>query len=231
MQSTVPNAFTQEDIELFSTLADQISIAIVNNQLFNDTVRRLEESQRIHRQYLRREWTSLAASRQSRPSYSPQVNPQPDITLPEIQRAWKAAVITGQTCEDTPSRPAVPIKLRGETLGVIHLRHRASRSGMERGRNPGYLAIADQAGLALENVRLLEKTMRRAERDRKALEITGKIRATADTKSMIDIALQELRETLKATRAHIILKDDHFTDSSNESLHHAEKAASRAGPK
>lgn len=236
VQSTVPNAFTQEDIELFSTLADQISIAIVNNQLFNDTVRALEESQRIHRQYLRREWTSELASRQSRSfKYSPQgVNPQPDITLPEIQRALESGqVITGQTSEDTPSAVlAVPIKLRGETLGVIHLKDIAlpDREWKED-EILAISAIADQAGLALENVRLLEKTMRRAERDRKALEITGKIRATADTKSMIDIALQELRETLKATRAHIILKDDHFTDSSNESLHHAEKAASRAGPK
>ncbi len=38
VQSTVSNAFTQEDIALFTTLADQIAVAIRNNELYSQTV-------------------------------------------------------------------------------------------------------------------------------------------------------------------------------------------------
>ncbi len=221
VQSTEANAFTQEDIELFSTLADQISIAIVNNQLLNETVKALEEAQRIHRQYLRREWGGEIASMRTRAyQYSQQgVNPLPDIALPEIKRALESGEPVAQSAVGTarPAVLAVPIKLRGETLGVIHLK---DASVPDRKWNEDEImaisAMADQVGLALENARLLEKTLRRAERDRKALEITGKIRSTNDPKSMVQIALQELQQTLNATRVRIILKDSEYIEPSGD---------------
>ena len=45
-----------EDIDLFSTLADQVAIAIYNNRLYADTAHALEEMQNLHRQYLNQEW-------------------------------------------------------------------------------------------------------------------------------------------------------------------------------
>ncbi len=235
VQSTEANAFTQEDIELFSTLADQISIAIVNNQLFNETVKALEEAQRIHRQYLRREWGGEIASRQARAyQYTQQgVVPQPEISLPEIQRALESGEPVAQSAEGStrPAALAVPIKLRGETLGVIHLK---DATIPDRKWNEDEIlaisAVADQVGLALENARLLEKTLRRAERDRKALEITGKIRSTNDPKSMVEIALQELQQTLNASRVRIVLKDSEYSQSSEAKRPQAVKTASRTGP-
>ena len=38
IQSTQPNSFQEGDIELFNTLADQIAIAIYNNQLYIETL-------------------------------------------------------------------------------------------------------------------------------------------------------------------------------------------------
>lgn len=212
VQSTESNAFTHEDIELFSTLADQISIAIVNNQLFNETVKALEESQRIHRQYLRQEWTSEVTDRQTRSfMYSPKGTiAQQEIELPEIKEALKIGKPVAQAAigKDQPAVLAVPIKLRGETIGVIHLKDAGIA---DRQWNDDEItsisAVADQVGLALENARLLEKTLRRAERDRRALEITGKIRSANDPQSMVDTALQELQKALNASRAVIVLKD------------------------
>ncbi len=222
VQSTEADAFTQEDIELFSTLADQISIAIVNNQLFNETVKALEEAQQIHRQYLRREWTSEITARQVRAfKYSSQgAEPQAGTSLPEIQRVLETGQPVVQPSGESghPAVLAVPIKLRGETLGVIHLK---DASMPDRTWNEDEVtaisAVADQVALALENARLLEKTIRRSERDRKALEITGKIRSTNDTKSMVEIALEELRQTLKATRVQIILKENGGDESNGRS--------------
>ncbi len=57
VQSIESNAFTHEDTELFSTLADQVAIAINNNQLFEETSNALLEAERVHKQYLNQEWT------------------------------------------------------------------------------------------------------------------------------------------------------------------------------
>ena len=45
------------------------------------------------------------------------------------------------------------------------------------------------------------------ERERKVLEITGKIRSTTDPKNMVQIAIEELQRVLKATRAQILIQD------------------------
>ena len=63
VQSVVSNAFTAEDISLFSTLADQVAIAIRNNQLYSETMRALQESQKLHQQYLQQEWGREAGER------------------------------------------------------------------------------------------------------------------------------------------------------------------------
>ncbi len=48
IQSTEPNAFQQEDIEILSILADQVSIAIQNAQSHETTQILLEEERRKH---------------------------------------------------------------------------------------------------------------------------------------------------------------------------------------
>jgi hypothetical protein len=55
---------------------------------------------------------------------------------------------------------------------------------------------------------LFEKTMQRAERERKVLEITGRIRATNDPQEMLEIAVAELQRSLGATRAQIIFRQN-----------------------
>jgi GAF domain-containing protein len=67
-------------------------------------------------------------------------------------------------------------------------------------------SVADQVAVALENARLFEQTVRRAEREKKALEITNKIRSTNDPKEMLRIAAEELQAALRASRTQIILE-------------------------
>ncbi|HEX2979958.1 MAG TPA: GAF domain-containing protein, partial [Anaerolineaceae bacterium] len=56
VQSTVSNAFSQDDIQLFGILADQIAIAIYNNRLYSETAQALDEAQRVHQRYLHQAW-------------------------------------------------------------------------------------------------------------------------------------------------------------------------------
>ena len=49
IQSIKPNAFSQQDTELFLTLADQVAVGIVNSRLFDDTQKALDEAQEVQR--------------------------------------------------------------------------------------------------------------------------------------------------------------------------------------
>jgi GAF domain-containing protein len=206
VQSVEANAFTQDDIELFSILADQVAIAIVNNRLYADTNQALAEIQDLHRRYLRMEWKREVTDKTHHSyHYTAQgVSAVETVHQPEIDDVFESGQPLVKT-EKEMSQMAVPIVLRGEPIGIIQLQE----SGQEkRVWTPDEIetiqALSDQIALALENARLLEQTTRRAERERKALDITSKIRSTNDFNTMVQVAVEELQLALGSSRAQVI---------------------------
>lgn len=207
VQSTVSNAFSTQDISLFNTLADQVAIAIENNRLFTETARALEEAQNTHRQYLQQVWDRELAERQH-PGFvfTPQgltVREPVENALDLLQEGEDSPVTAKMG--DNRVAAAVPIRVRGQTVGVIRVQDSgAGREWTEDELNT-MKSVADQVAVAIENARLFEQTVRRAEREKKAMEITNKIRSTNDPNEMLRIAAEELQGALKASRAQIIL--------------------------
>ena len=208
VQSTQPNAFTHEDIELFSTLADQIAIAVLNSRAFEDTQRALAEAQLVHRQYLQREWNrELAEKEHYAYEYSPHgLVARDHVKSPDIETVFSTGemVLRNSTSSSSDQEPAVlgmPIKLRGETIGIIHLQDESVKAREWASEEIQIVQnIADQVAQALENARLFEQTVRRADRERKVLEITSKIRSTNDPEAMMKIAVEELQLALHASK-------------------------------
>ena len=211
VQSKEPNAFSQSDIELFTILADQIAVAIVNNQLYEDTAQALVDMQNLHRQYMRQEWGKETSERDRLGYlYTPQgvVKQNIAINSPDIQDVLQTSriVIRTDQSEALSTSMAVPIILRGETIGVIQLQENGTAREWSDDEIAIVQSVADQVALALENARLFEQTVRRAERERKVLEITSKIRSTTDPQAMLRIALEELQLALNASRTQIVLQ-------------------------
>ncbi|MBN1372946.1 MAG: GAF domain-containing protein [Anaerolineaceae bacterium] len=222
VQSTELNAFSSDDIELFTILADQVAIAIYNNQLYSETARALAEAQNVHRQYLRQEWTRDLSVRRSRAfRYTPQGVVARETDSPDIQEA----ITTGKPYLETETMPdsttravmAVPIQLRGETIGVIRVQDQGVDRSWSADEVVAVQDVAQQVSVALENARLFEKTVQRAEREKKVLEITGLIRATNDPQQMLEIAAAEIQKALGVTRAQIILSKAKTSDNGNNS--------------
>jgi GAF domain-containing protein/HAMP domain-containing protein len=207
VQSDRTNAFSQEDIELFTTLADQIAIAIVNSRLYQEALQALEDSQQIHRQYLRQEWAKITSDmpvigydyspKGLMPLYAGSVEEKDESLQP-----GKVIMVNLVENERQISILKVPISLRGEVIGTIDLRDESGEE-WDEGSIATAEAVADQISQALENARLFEQTQRRADRERRVLEITSRIRATTDPEAMIKIATAELQNALNA-RARII---------------------------
>jgi GAF domain-containing protein len=229
VQSTVSNAFTDADIELFSILADQVAIAIMNNRLYTETNKALAEIQGLHRQYLRMEW-SRETSQHAHPGflYTPSGVKEELASLPpELEAVLETGkpFIQKGSGEHEPAVLAVPITLRGEPIGIIQFTEQdiIDREWSSEEINT-VQSVADQIALALENVRLIEQTTRRAERERKVLEITSKIRATNDMQTMLAVAMEELQKALNASRAQVIIEGEssgRSRSSSGGNGHHA----------
>ncbi len=208
VQSEARDAFSQEDVNLFGTLADQVAIAIVNSRLYQEAVRALDESQKLHRQYLRQEWTKLASetpiigyqysSTNVIPLYTGTINGEEDI--PPHADSNSTVILEENGKRTTVLK--IPITLRGEVIGTIDLKDDQGIS-WDADAVSTAKAVADQISQALENARLFEQTQRRAERERKVLEITGRIRSTTDPETMLQIAASELQNALSA-RANIV---------------------------
>ena len=128
VQSTEANIFSQEDVELFTILADQVAIAIENNLLLQETVRALEDSQSLHRQYLLQEWGREVEERdlagfEYTPGGVKTIEREDSLLFQKVLDAGEPVLVP---MIDQPSgKPmvslAVPIILRGETIGVINI--------------------------------------------------------------------------------------------------------------
>jgi GAF domain-containing protein len=98
---------------------------------------------------------------------------------------------------------AVPIRLMGQTIGVLDFYDQ--ERNWTRDDQALVEALADQVALALENQRLFEQTQRRAQREHLTGQIVSKIRAASDVQSILETAAEELGRALGVSRAVIRL--------------------------
>ncbi len=105
--------------------------------------------------------------------------------------------------KNDPTIVQIPLRLRDETIGSIELE--IENKELSKEKTEFLNTITTQTAIALENASLLNQTLQRAERERKVLEITSKIRSTNDSQEMLQIALNELSQSLGVDKAQIIL--------------------------
>ncbi len=224
IQSTESNSFSEDDIKLFTTLADQVSVAINNNKLLNNTQKALAEAQDLHRQYLNQEWTKRAVEiGRTSYKYSVQGLTTYEDDLPEVKMVFESgrpvtrSSVQKENSQTSYSTLAVPILLRGEVIGVIHLQeNEESNFNWSENELITVQTLADQLAQSLESARLFEQTIRRADRERRVLEITSKIRSTNDPQQMLEITLEELKRHLGASQAQIVFNLPGQTTSTSQ---------------
>ena len=208
IQSTQLSAFSEEDVETFAILADYISIAIQNARRFQEIRKTITESDTLYRNYLRQEWKSFANQGRN-PGYLYNISGSKPIIKKlesvEIQQAIQSGKpIISQ--EKTQSRLSIPIKLRGQVIGVLNIQSGSSHS-WEDDEIDIVTAVADRVGLAVENARLLEDSQSRAARERTIGEITSRIGESINIRNVLQTAVEELGHILPGSDVIIQLKD------------------------
>jgi GAF domain-containing protein len=198
VQSTETGAFTDDDIQMLSLLANEVSLAIENARLFDETRTALAESEMIGRQFTREAWvrmpveTKLLGYRYGIAGSSP-LREQLDLTELSKSRANQTEA----------NQIVVPITIRGETIGTLVVQS-PSNAALNQDQIDLIKAVAERVALSAENARLFEETTRRAERERLVSDITGKIRSVNDPQTMIQTAMEELRKALGASKVEVV---------------------------
>jgi GAF domain-containing protein len=194
IQSTESNAFTDEDVEVLTALADQVALAIQNARLFDQTQKTIAEAEAIQRQYLRDTWSRVSK----------------DENFTGFRyTALGAAIIKSEEELGVPAEGKrgteikVPVVLRGETIGSLAImvpqHERVSPDQMDLIK-----AVAERVALSAENARLFDETARRAERERIVSDISAKIGSSFRTESILETTAHELSHLLE--EADIIIK-------------------------
>jgi GAF domain-containing protein len=99
----------------------------------------------------------------------------------------------------------VPILVGIEAGGIIAVGRSADMPEIVKRDIEVLQVVADQAAVALQNIRLLEETRRRAEQERLIYEITSKIRRSPNITTILQTAVEELGQALHADRALVRL--------------------------
>jgi len=173
VQSTDEAAFTEEDVNVLTALADQIAIAIENTRLFKQNQAALEEAQRTQQRYLQQQWAQFA---QEQPTLTYEytlsgVASAGDTLFPEAAKASREGKVIIASEDDLQNHTesdqdhvsahaalAAPIQVRGQTIGVLDLQETDDGHIWTDDEIALIEAVADQLGQAIEGARLYGQT-------------------------------------------------------------------------
>jgi putative methionine-R-sulfoxide reductase with GAF domain len=198
VQSEQPHAFSEDDILVLGTLADQVAVAIQNATLFSETQKTLIEAQTAYQKFVEIGWKEFMqhSTLVGYQFVSNTINPlKIPLDRPEINSVLESGqALTTGVSEDKSSIPTltVPIKVRGETIGVLDIRALHTDREWAQTDIATVQTIVDRLAFALENARLIDESQKRAARERAISDMTTRIGSSIDVDTILQQTVQEL---------------------------------------
>lgn len=213
VQSTEREAFGEQDVAVLQALADQVAIAISNARLVRRVQESLETERRAYGQLTLEAWRSLVRTGiGAGQRYDPQhILPVGGAWREEMVEAIKGGrTIAGQ--DDPGPTVAIPLKVRGQVIGVLDAHKPAGTGGWTDDEVSLFQALVDQLGVALDSARLYQDAQRRATEDRLIGEVTARLRATLDVDTVLQTAVREMGTALGIEKVVVRLQSPESGD-------------------
>lgn len=208
IQSEQPQAFDQDDLVIMQVMADQLATAMERTRLMQEATQNLSELERAYGRYTREGWQKLGERARIRnQGYRfDNVRIEPATTLSD---AGLQALEKGESVQPNGNDPhreiAIPIKLRGQTIGVVNAK-------LKEGHHENTVATLELAierlSSALESARLYEETSVRADQERAISQISNAITSSSDYETIMRTTVRELGSMLNDTEIAIQILDD-----------------------
>jgi GAF domain-containing protein len=209
VQSTETGAFSREDLEVLTTLANQVSIALENVRLLTEARAAYRQVQQIHNEFTRAEW-SRTIGLTEQPGFRYQTGRiemlESALQSPEVLSAvQEGEVVTKRPDGSGEERAAlaVPVKLRGETIGVLHIESSDPLRQWDEDDISLVQAVAERAAFAMENARLFQDARRRAAKERLISEATSRISSAFNVENILQTTAEELERVLGSSEVLI----------------------------
>jgi GAF domain-containing protein/HAMP domain-containing protein len=208
VQSERPGAFTENDANTLSILADQIAISLENAKLFTQTQEALSESQALYRQNLQESWRSFSREKEFI-GYQQSLTSGKKLTQlvesDEIRQAMNRGEVLIFHADGVTQEASivVPIKLRGQIIGSINIKAPSKNRQWSTDESNLAETISERLSIALENARLIQESQRQAIKEQTISEVTGKIGASINLKNVLQTAVEELGRALPGSEVII----------------------------
>ncbi len=182
IQDTNPNAFTDEDVAVLQTMADQIALAVENTRLFEQAQENLEEIQRVYGEYSQQAWIdTYQKNLLSSYRYAGGVISKLDKKLsPEI----------------SGNKVTIPVNVRGITIGEIEMAKEDQSAVWSNDEIKLLQTLSDQLGAALDSARLFNESQLRASSEQVISEVSSHLWETMDINTILKNTAQNLRQSL-----------------------------------
>jgi GAF domain-containing protein/HAMP domain-containing protein len=188
----------EEDIEVMTLVADQLSTAIQNARLLEQSHEQVSEIEALNRRLTRSAWEEYVGESGGMRHTLDQEDHWPGA-LEEVRRRTE---IRAETYTDADGRSvlAAPLILRGEPMGTLAI----TRPGGEKWSRDEILlleSIASRMAMIAEGIRLVEESSRRAEREQRVNQISASLLQRASSvETVLRSALNELGGALGSDR-------------------------------
>ncbi|MCX7975662.1 MAG: GAF domain-containing protein [Bellilinea sp.] len=186
IQSTEPEAFTQVDIQSLQIIANQLAVALERIRLIDQLQQTVADLESGYRTETRKSWrTYIRSSRQTRGfRYDPnRKSLEPILSVNRIQPN-----------QSDPQSIQVPLRSRGEVVGMLNIKFKSGQPSPEIQRL--LKTTAERLGSALETARLLEELQLRAEREHLVSDLATQVRSSTDFEQILKTTALQIRQKL-----------------------------------
>lgn len=202
VQSTEAGAFSSEDLQVLTALANQVSITLENTRLLTETRAALLQVQEVYNEFTRAEW-SRTIQQAEQLGFRFQTGRiemlENALQNPEVISAVESGeVMAGHANGSAEKRAAVavPVKLRGQIIGVLHVESNDPQRQWQADEVSLVQAVAERAAFAMENARLFQDARRRAAKERMISEASARISSALNIENILRTTAEELERVL-----------------------------------
>lgn len=204
VQSRLGDSLDDDLITILQTLADQITVAIENARLYEESLQRITGLQQSLRQDTRRDWEEfLSTQRVEALAADYGTDTGYDFTTLRERAVEEERVLVGEVTERGTVPIAIPVSLRGEVLGAV------TWELLERDFNHDTLLLAEELvgrlAISLDNARLFQESRRAADRERIVNTIAAKLSSQTSIEQILQTAVREVGQALHLPRVDISL--------------------------
>ena len=209
VQSTVSNAFSGEDLQVLTALANQVSIALENARLLTEARAAYTQVQEVYNEFTKTEWSRTITHIQQ-PGFRYQTGRiemlESALPNPEVTSAVQSGEVVANGSNGSREKPAavaVPVKLRGEVIGILHVESSDPLREWQEDEVSLVQAVAERAAFAMENARLFQDARRRAAKERLISEASARISSTFNVENILRTTAEELERVLGGSEISI----------------------------